>query len=184
MAESTSNQARDELMSLVKGKAKEAAGAVTGNDSLAAEGQLQQAEARARKEASAQDAVANAEQATAQQQLAEQRQAAATARQAADVQAGIAKAEAEQDAAAHADAADAAAGRVKQAAHIVAEQQTVGRISDARDDAARAAQETHHKEEKARRDYDAAQASAGAAERAAERAREAAHRLDHDAGLA
>ena len=43
------------------GKAKEVAGAVLGNDSLAAEGQLQQAEAAARKDASALDAVAGAE---------------------------------------------------------------------------------------------------------------------------
>jgi len=110
MAESTSNETWDELLSSVKGKAKEVAAAVTGNDSLAAEGQLQQAEARARKQASAQDAVA------------------------------------------HADAADAGAGRVNLAAHILAGQQTIGRISDARDGAARAAQETHRTEEKARRD--------------------------------
>ena len=54
-----------------------------------------------------------------------------------------------------------------------------GQISDARDDAARAAPETGRKEEGARPGYDAAQAIAGAPERDAERAREDAHRLDH-----
>ena len=40
-------EARKGLLGSITGKAKEAAGAVTGNDSLTAEGQLQQAEAQA-----------------------------------------------------------------------------------------------------------------------------------------
>ena len=43
------DQAREGLLDSVKGKAKEVIGAVTGNDSLTAEGQLQQVEAQTRK---------------------------------------------------------------------------------------------------------------------------------------
>src|SRR5689334_14842763 len=54
-------QAKRGLAASISGKAKEIAGAVFGNDSLAAEGQLQQAEAAARKDAGAKDAIARAE---------------------------------------------------------------------------------------------------------------------------
>ena len=49
--QNTSEQARQGLMAAVSGKVKEVVGAVTGNDDRAARGQLQQAEAEARKEA-------------------------------------------------------------------------------------------------------------------------------------
>jgi uncharacterized protein YjbJ (UPF0337 family) len=55
------DEARKGLIDSIKGKAKEIAGAVTGNDSLTAEGQLEQTQARARKEANAVEAVADAE---------------------------------------------------------------------------------------------------------------------------
>ena len=54
-------QARKGLIDSVKGKAKELIGAVTGNDSLTAEGQLEQAQAQQRKEANRVEAVAEAE---------------------------------------------------------------------------------------------------------------------------
>src|SRR4051812_31511725 len=50
---SPAQEARKGLLSAMTGKVKEVAGAVLGNDSMAAEGQLQQAEAAARKDASA-----------------------------------------------------------------------------------------------------------------------------------
>jgi uncharacterized protein YjbJ (UPF0337 family) len=43
------DEARKGLIDSVKGKAKEIAGAVTGNDSLTAEGQLEQTQAKERK---------------------------------------------------------------------------------------------------------------------------------------
>ncbi len=55
------DEARHGLIDSLKGKVKEAFGAVTGNDSLTAEGQLQQTEAHARKEANSAEAVADAE---------------------------------------------------------------------------------------------------------------------------
>jgi uncharacterized protein YjbJ (UPF0337 family) len=65
------DQARKGLIDSVKGKAKEIAGAVTGNDSLTAEGQLEQVQAKERKEANAVEAVADAEAAQARQEAAE-----------------------------------------------------------------------------------------------------------------
>jgi uncharacterized protein YjbJ (UPF0337 family) len=53
-------QARKGLIDSVKGKAKELVGAVTGNDSLTAEGQLEQTQAQERKEANSVEAVADA----------------------------------------------------------------------------------------------------------------------------
>jgi uncharacterized protein YjbJ (UPF0337 family) len=58
---SKADEARKGLMDSVKGKVKEIAGAVTGNDSLTAEGQLEQTQARERKEANSVEAVADAE---------------------------------------------------------------------------------------------------------------------------
>jgi uncharacterized protein YjbJ (UPF0337 family) len=54
-------QARKGLIDSVKGKAKEVVGAVTGNDSLTAEGQLEQTQAHERREANTVEAVADAE---------------------------------------------------------------------------------------------------------------------------
>ena len=55
------DQARKGLIDSVKGKAKEIVGAVTGNDSLTAERQLEQTQAQQRKEANSVEAVADAE---------------------------------------------------------------------------------------------------------------------------
>ena len=58
---SKAGEARKGLIDSIKGKAKEIAGAVTGNDSLTTEGQLQQAQAQERKEANSVESVADAE---------------------------------------------------------------------------------------------------------------------------
>jgi uncharacterized protein YjbJ (UPF0337 family) len=65
------SEARKGLIDSVKGKAKEVAGAVTGNDSLTAEGQLEQEQARERKEANKVEAIADAEAQQARSQAAE-----------------------------------------------------------------------------------------------------------------
>lgn len=64
-------EAREGLLDSVTGKAKEVAGAVTGNEELVEEGQLQQAEARRRKEAAAYEAIADAERTQAAEELRE-----------------------------------------------------------------------------------------------------------------
>ena len=81
------DQARKGLVDSVKGKAKELFGAVTGNDSLTAEGQLDQTQARERKEANSVEAVADAEAAQAGQDATEAKREAAEERHAADTQA-------------------------------------------------------------------------------------------------
>lgn len=57
----TASEARRGIVDSVKGKLKEVAGAVTGNDSLTAEGQLDQTQAEERKEANTIQAVADAQ---------------------------------------------------------------------------------------------------------------------------
>jgi uncharacterized protein YjbJ (UPF0337 family) len=55
------DDARKGLIDSIKGEAKEIVGAMTKNKSLTAEGQLEQAQARDRKEASTAEALADAE---------------------------------------------------------------------------------------------------------------------------
>ena len=81
--QSDAGEARQGLMNSIAGRAKEVAGAVFGNDSLAREGQLQQAEGNERRTASAEEAVADAESAEAAQRLAADNAAARAARAAA-----------------------------------------------------------------------------------------------------
>jgi uncharacterized protein YjbJ (UPF0337 family) len=67
------DEARKGLIDSIKGNIKEVAGAVTGNDSLTAEGQLEQTQAKERKEANSVEAVGDAEAAQARAQAAEAR---------------------------------------------------------------------------------------------------------------
>jgi uncharacterized protein YjbJ (UPF0337 family) len=102
-------QAREGMFDSIAGKAKEVAGAVTGKDELVEEGQLQQAEARTRKEALAADAVADVKRAEAAGEMREASQEAAQLEGAARDRAAREEAVAEQQrASAHAAAADAA----------------------------------------------------------------------------
>ena len=65
------DQARKGLIDSVKGKVKEVVGALTSNDSLTAEGQLEQTQARERKEANSVEAVADAEAKQARAEVAD-----------------------------------------------------------------------------------------------------------------
>lgn len=89
--EDTAAEARKGLLDSVAGKAKEVAGAVTGNGDLAEEGQLQQAEARRRKTAATDEAVADARRDDAARELGETARAAADEKQAADDKADVAQ---------------------------------------------------------------------------------------------
>jgi uncharacterized protein YjbJ (UPF0337 family) len=136
MSTNRAGEARKGLFDTMAGNAKEVAGALSGNDELATEGQLQQAGARARKDANSRQAVADADAGQAIDELRErtddltedkrQAHAAAGQREQAIVQAGAAAksdaeanaqrqqqagsrhAEHEADAIARASAADAA----------------------------------------------------------------------------
>jgi uncharacterized protein YjbJ (UPF0337 family) len=84
MTQDKSTEAREGLVDTFAGKAKEVAGAVSGKDDLVEEGQLQQAEARNRKEAAAYDAIADAERSQAAQELRESSREAQSQKQAAE----------------------------------------------------------------------------------------------------
>lgn len=71
MSKDKATEARQGFVDTVTGKAKEVVGAVSGNDELVEEGQLQQTEAHHRKEAAAEDAVADAERDEATRQMRE-----------------------------------------------------------------------------------------------------------------
>lgn len=86
------DEARKGLVDSVKGKAKEIVGAVTGNDSMTAEGQLEQTQAKERKEANSVEAVADAEATKANAELNEARAESAQERAAADAEAAAVKA--------------------------------------------------------------------------------------------
>ena len=177
MSDSTADEARKGLGATIAGKAKEITGAVIGNDSLAAEGQLQQAEAHARKDASTKDAIAHAEAQEAAEKLAREQEIADRELRAAEVTADVREEAVIRDA--QIDLvkaeADAERQRLTEQARIDAEtnvelQQTA---SKAWQETANAAElernaETRYADERAR---------AEAAEAAAARAREDAERL-------
>src|SRR5690349_4563378 len=81
------DQTRHGLIDSVKGKAKEVIGAVTGNDSLTAEGQLEQTEAQKRREASTAEAIADAEARKAREEATEAKLEGAAERSAVNAEA-------------------------------------------------------------------------------------------------
>ena len=107
-------EARKGLFDSLKGKVKEVDGAVTGNDSLTAEGQLEQTQANERKEANSVEAVADAEAEQARAEAADAKVEAAQERVAVNVEAAAvedsvrAQQEADKRAAEQAGAQDAA----------------------------------------------------------------------------
>jgi uncharacterized protein YjbJ (UPF0337 family) len=80
MSDHQADQARKSMIDSVKGRAKEIAGAVIGNDSLTAEGQLERAQAKERKEAGRAQAIAGAEASEAEAQATEAKLEAAQRR--------------------------------------------------------------------------------------------------------
>ncbi|KMO84085.1 CsbD family protein [Mycolicibacterium chubuense] len=85
------DQARKGLIDSVKGKAKEFVGAVTNNDSLTAEGQLEQTQARERKHANTVEAVADAEAEQARTEAADALRQGAQERRAVNAEAAAAE---------------------------------------------------------------------------------------------
>lgn len=81
MSNDNASEARTGLVDNLTGKAKEVAGAVTGKDDLVEEGQLQQEEARHRREAVADEAIAEAKRTEATEEYREQTREAAQQRQ-------------------------------------------------------------------------------------------------------
>lgn len=138
-------QTRETFVDSVKGKAKEIAGAVTGNDSLTAEGQLTQAEAKERRSASTAEAEADAEAAEAQGQAREAEIKGGQERAAAEVHAAGAESAARVDQAAQRRTVDEAERRDVDRAETAYEANVAREATRAadrqREDVAAAAQE-------------------------------------------
>lgn len=180
---SPADEARKGLLGSLAGKAKEVAGAVLGNDSLAAEGQLQQAEAQTRKDASAREAVAEAEAAEAAQKLAAERAAADSQRIAAEAAAAQRVDDTVRQAEVQEQIVEAEVQRdetmAKRAAELEAEQELQRTTAQAQAQLAQADQI----EANARREREQEAARAEVAEQAAARARAEADRLAAAADL-
>lgn len=123
---SKAGEARQGLIDSVKGKAKEFAGALTNNDSLTAEGQLEQASAKERKEANSVEAIADVEAAKAAADVAAARQEGAQERIAVGAQAAAVE-----------NAAHAQQAAEKRAVEQDGKQLTVNEMTKADLDAAR-----------------------------------------------
>ncbi|MDV7087047.1 CsbD family protein [Rhodococcus opacus] len=181
--QNTSGQARKGLLDTVKGKVKEVAGAVTGNDSLASEGQLQQAQAQQRKEANSAETVARAETSQAAEELGQVRRESAEERAAIGAEAAAAE-----EAARNRQQAEHRAAEEQQHRQVVQEQSRA--VADARDETARA--ETVERSKTGAAAEEAVDATdehrravreANAARDEADRVRRAAEGLSNDAGL-
>jgi uncharacterized protein YjbJ (UPF0337 family) len=135
--------ARKGLIDSVKGRAKEIVGAMTKNESLTAEGQLEQAQARDRKEASTAEALADAEAKEARGEVTNAKLDSVDARNRVDARIAAAKNVAETEQAAQKRGADEAAEQAakresvqaqadaqREVQHAVAEQQTQVHAAD------------------------------------------------------
>lgn len=183
MPSSSSEEARKGLAASVLGKAKEVVGAVTGNDSLATQGQLQQAEAAARKEASATEAVAKVRAEEAAQALQRERVIAEVQTDALESAAAAREAQVRQQAAAEKAQVDIEAERQllrdQADAAARAERERAEAAAQARQDQSRVAQD----QREAQAEHADKRESAEAAESAAARARAEADRLAAQADL-
>ena len=176
--EDAASQARRGLGAAIAGKAKEAAGAVLGNDSLAREGQLRQSEVAARREANAEEAIADAKAAQAAAKLRAENQIAEQAqREGADAEAQRLR-EAEVDKTRQQAAAEAQAAASARAGRLAAEHRTDTEICQATVEATQEDLHAAAEEQTAERQRTELHGEADALERQAELARRAAANLD------
>lgn len=125
MTKDSAAEAREGLLDTLAGKAKEVAGAVTGNDALVEEGHVQQAEAGRRKEAVADEAIAGAKRAEAAEEVREADLEGAREESAARVEANRQERTAEHERAREHSAAEQAAARDEAAGRAAAEERAV-----------------------------------------------------------
>ena len=128
-----SDQARKGLIDSVKGKAKEVVGAIIRNDSLTAEGQLEQTQARDRMDANSVEAVADAEAEQARTEAAEAREDGAHERAAVNDKTRAAENNIRNDQAAQKRSAELAAERDSERAKMRAELDAQLTLQQARD---------------------------------------------------
>jgi uncharacterized protein YjbJ (UPF0337 family) len=122
MSNDRAAEAREGLFDSVAGKAKEVAGAVTGKDHLVQEGQLQQEEARNRKEAVAEEAIADAKRQEATEEYREDVREAADLKDQARAEADRVESDAERRRAEEAQAAEREAALKEAAGREAAEE--------------------------------------------------------------
>ena len=128
-----SGQARKGLIDSVKGKAKEVVGAITRNDSLTAEGQLEQTQARDRMDANSVEAVADAEAEQARVEAAEARKDGAQERAAVSDKTRAAEYNVRNDQAAQKRSAEQAAQRASEQEKTRAELDAQLKVQQAKD---------------------------------------------------
>jgi uncharacterized protein YjbJ (UPF0337 family) len=129
----TSGQARKGLIDSVKGKAKEVVGAITRNDSLTVEGQLEQTQARDRMDANSVEAVADAEAEQARVEAAEAQKNGAQERAAVNDKTRTAEYNVRNDQAAQKRSAEQAAQRDSEQAKTRAELDAQLKVQQAKD---------------------------------------------------
>jgi uncharacterized protein YjbJ (UPF0337 family) len=123
--------ARKGLIASVKGRVKEVAGAFFKNDSLAAEGQLEQAQATERKEASSAEALADTEAKQARAEVTNAKLDSVDARNRVDGRAAAAKKVAETEQAAQKRSAEQAAQRAAERESVQAKAQAQREVRQA-----------------------------------------------------
>lgn len=166
-------EARKGLFDAVAGNAKEVVGALTGKDDLAQEGQLQQAEAQARRDANSREAIADASTQGTVEQLREQKQDVTEDKRAAYAEAGAKEDAVVGSAEVEKTNAEAQARVQEQADRTRAEQQAAAVARDGAADAIRlqteaASTERQAEQEQARLERDASEAELQAARLRAE----------------
>ena len=180
---SKADEARKGLIDSVKGKAKEIAGAVTGNDSLTAEGQLEQTQANERKEANSVEAVADAEATQAHAEATEARVEGAQQRIAVNTQTAAVQSSVRNEQAAQKRAAEQVgqqhAAREKTRAELDAQAKVQQAKAQERDEIDSAAEEVVDAVD----DHLTAVRGASSAEAEADRIRQQADKLTNDADL-
>jgi uncharacterized protein YjbJ (UPF0337 family) len=180
---SKADEARKGLIDSVKGRAKEIVGALTHNDSLATEGQLEQTQAEERKEANSIEAVADAEADRAHVEAAEARVEGAQERSAVNAHAAAVETSVRQEQGAQRRAAEQAgqqdAVREKARAELEAQAKVQRAKAEERDEIDSAAEEVVD----AVGDHLAAAQQASSAEAEADRIRQKADDLTNEADL-
>jgi uncharacterized protein YjbJ (UPF0337 family) len=174
---SDAEHSRDGLLSSIKGKAKEVAGAALGNDPLARQGQLQQAEGSERRIANTERAIADTEADAAGERLKQEndRARAARAAVAAEEQHGVTEAGRIKDR--QIASAEAQARARNDEAAAAAEQHTASVVQDAAAEAVSEHRQVNAEQADAAREHDRLLGEADAAESVAARSRRTADQL-------
>jgi uncharacterized protein YjbJ (UPF0337 family) len=167
MTADASHQARKGIVDSVAGKAKEVAGALTGQDDLTEEGQLQQADARARREAQSEEAIADAQGKQAAGQLRQVQDEATAQRRDAYAAAGHQERDIRQTAAAERADAELAARRQEEAGHAAVSAQATEDVRETLAEAHSLRAEAEATERDAQRERDQLAGAAAAEERRA-----------------